>query len=82
MEIKITIPAKKVTAKNGQVFSYPEKSKVFISDSDGHWTDADPVLVSMGMHHLTQDEVIEACKQDKNWPTIRAKHFPMYGFHE
>ena len=67
------IPARKIA---GRV--YRARVDTFTADAEGRWTLQDPDL---GPTALFESEVIDICKRASTWADIRAKHFPMYGFH-
>lgn len=53
--------------------TFPAYTAVFNQDSKGRWEDA--------YGSLLEEDVIQVCKRATNWKEIRAKHFPMEGFH-
>ena len=53
------------------------ETKTFTQDDAGRWTmDFCGKPVS-----LFESEVIDICKDAKNWKEIKLIHFPMHGFH-
>ncbi len=67
-------PAKTVTAKNGQKFTYAASETVYTQDHNGVWS-----MELIG--HVLEQDVTEDCKKAANWAEIRREHFPMVGFH-
>lgn len=75
--ITANIPASKVTWSTGgkkQTNIIDARVDVFNMDDNGKWSS--PIYGA-----LCELDVIDLCKKASNWKEIRARHFPMHGFH-
>lgn len=77
--IKITahMPARTIKSRTGKVFNYQARDEIYEQDETGQWH----TEICGKKECVFESEVIDACRKATNWREIRAKHFPMFGFH-
>lgn len=70
--ITAKVPAKKLII-GGKPQTRPAYEMTFSQDEKGRWS-------SDLMGAMTEEGVLDVCKQASNWREIRATHFQMVGF--
>ncbi len=79
--ITAIIPARRLTAKAVR----PARTETIVQDDDGRWSKVCDALEAKATGKssvaLTERDVIDILRWAKDWPAIRAEHFPMFGFH-
>jgi len=71
--IKTHIPSRKIGNNSTKPFDV-----TFNCDEQGRWTMTAPWCTD---EPVFENEVIDICKNSNDWKNIRAKYFPMHGFH-
>jgi hypothetical protein len=66
------IPARTIKGQS-KVFTYSGRDDEYICDDQGHW--------KINGESVNEVEVIEDCRKATNWADIKARFFPMDGFH-